>query len=138
MGALYIYTSENFRELFNNDNGGLACKLPSREDENVIGSIKFPENNLSPKAQIEWAKSFCERNKEYSYEIFTNSPFILEALDIYGNRSGFKIRAFNAVYDDIGGEPWIFEEGKHNALRNMLEAVDEIEFESYLVQKSHK
>lgn len=53
MKTLYIYTSENFRELFNNGNGGIACKLPSARDDEVYGSIKFPENNLSPKAQIE-------------------------------------------------------------------------------------
>ena len=100
--------------------------------------MEYPENGKHPKAQIEWVKQFLERfeGEDSSIaEIFTNSPFIIEALDVYAKINGLKVRVFNAVIDDIGGKGVIFEEGKSSALKSMLDVIDELEYLGYKYSK---
>lgn len=137
MSEIRVYTSDNMDNLFSSIITGNIC-MPWRNENEIDYVVEYPENGKHPKAQIEWVKQFLKRfegGDSSIAEIFTNSPFIIEALDIYGKINGLKVRVFNAVIDDIGGEGVTFEEGKTNALKSMLDAVDELEFLAYKYSK---
>lgn len=136
MCEIRVYTSGNMDNLFSDIISGSVI-MPWRNENEIDYAVEYPENGKHPKAQIEWAKQFLKRfeGEDSSIaEIFTNSPFIIEALDIYGKINGLKVRVFNVVIDDIGGGV-VFEEGKSNALKSMLDIIDELEFLDYKYSK---
>lgn len=139
MLEIRVYTSSDTNDLFGSIVTG-SIIIPWRNEKEVDYAIECPENGKHPKAQVEWVKRFIENRKDDSgvAEIFTNSPFIIEALDIYGKRIGAKMRYLCVFLDDIDGEPPVVAEGKHTVLRAMLECVDALEFADYQNSKIYK
>ena len=104
---LYIYTGEALNSIVPNERRDTNKLLDMHIEEmprNKTRRVSYLENGMCPKHQIMVTELvLAEEKKNRNIQLFTHSPYIIEAATLYGKKFGYEIKYFHVIYNRDNG-----------------------------------